>query len=76
MKRAACLIAAAMICSLAMAQRAVDFASKFMDSCKGDTAIHCVTIGPKMMEQLTSEHLLMKFQTVLIIFIQILRLFQ
>ena len=56
MKRAACLIAAAMICSLAMAQRAVDFASKFMDSCKGDTAIHCVTIGPKMMEQLTKHH--------------------
>ena len=55
MKIAACLIRAAMICSLAMAQRAVDFASKFMDSCKGDTAIHCVTIGPTLMEQL-SKH--------------------
>ncbi|MGM9703008.1 MAG: DUF4252 domain-containing protein [Prevotella sp.] len=56
MRRVVCFIAVAMVCSLALAQRTVDFASKFMDTCKGDTAIHCVTIGPKMMEQLTKHH--------------------
>lgn len=37
------------------AQRGQDFASRFMQECKGDTAVHCVTISPKMMEQLTRQ---------------------
>lgn len=49
-------MAVAIMFSMAYAQRAVDFASKFMETCKGDTSIHCVTIGPKMMEQLTKQH--------------------
>lgn len=38
-----------------MAQRGQDFASRFMQQCKGDTAVHCVTVSPKMMEQLTRQ---------------------
>ncbi|MGM9699257.1 MAG: DUF4252 domain-containing protein [Prevotella sp.] len=56
MKRVVCIIAVAMMCLLATAQRTVDFASKFMDTCNGDTTVHCVTVGPKMMEQLTKHH--------------------
>lgn len=36
-----------------MAQNAVDFASRFTEQCVGDTALQCVTVSPKMMEQLT-----------------------
>lgn len=55
MKRIAFLVIMCISCVSAMAQRNVDFASKFMQECKGDTAIHCVTVGPKMMEQLTKH---------------------
>ena len=53
MKRLVSIIAVAMMCLLATAQRTVDFASKFIDTYKGDTTVHCITVGPKMMEQLT-----------------------
>lgn len=56
MKRLVSIIAVAMMCLLATAQRTVDFASKFIDTCKGDTTVHCITVGPKMMEQLTKHH--------------------
>lgn len=38
--------------TMAHAQRVQDFASKYVDMCKNDTAVHCVTVSPKMMEQL------------------------
>lgn len=48
-----------MLCMLAtvgvMAQRGQDFALRFMQQCKGDTALHCVTVSPKMMEQLVKK---------------------
>ena len=51
------LIVLAMVASLAAnAQRIADFASKYMDANKGDTLLKCVTVGPRMMEQLTKMH--------------------
>lgn len=38
-----------------MAQRGLDFASKFMQQCGDDTLVQCVTISPTMMEQLTRQ---------------------
>ncbi len=38
-----------------MAQGGQDFASKFMERCDGDTAVQCITVSPKMMEQLTKQ---------------------
>lgn len=38
------------------AQHAPDFAQKFMSICKNDTAVSCVTVSPKMMEQLVRNH--------------------
>lgn len=37
------------------AQSGLDFASKFIKQCDVDTAIQCITVSPKMMEQLTKE---------------------
>ena len=34
------------------AQHSPDFAEKFMTLCQGDTDVTCVTVSPKMMEQL------------------------
>lgn len=51
------LIVLAMVASLAAnAQRIADFASKYMDANKGDSLLKCVTVGPRMMEQLTKMH--------------------
>lgn len=56
MKRLVCILAAFMASAMvAMAQGAQDFASKFMERCEDDTAVHCVTVSPKMMEQLTKQ---------------------
>ena len=41
--------------TVALAQGGHDFASKFMEKCEDDTAVHCVTVSPKMMEQLTKQ---------------------
>jgi hypothetical protein len=47
MIRVLCLLTTLMMsCLLAEAQ---DFASRFMQECKNDTAVHCITISPKMM---------------------------
>lgn len=56
MRRFASLVVACLTCLAIAAQRNIDFASKFMQECDNDTAIQCVTIGPKMMEQLTKHH--------------------
>lgn len=55
MKRALSLIAGMMMCAAAAAQSAQDFASKFIDQCDIDTAVQCITVSPRMMEQLTKE---------------------
>lgn len=54
MRRALCFIALLMAAA-GLAQPAQDFASKFMEECDNDTAVHCITISPKMMEQLTKQ---------------------
>lgn len=44
-----------MMSAAAMAQNGRDFASKFMEMCDVDTAVQCITVSPKMMEQLTKH---------------------
>jgi len=52
-RRAICIAVIAVIATLtATAQKSLDFASKFMTLCQGDTTVSCVTVSPKMMEQL------------------------
>lgn len=41
--------------TIVKAQGKQDFASKFMERCEDDTAVHCITVSPKMMEQLTKQ---------------------
>lgn len=41
---------------VANAQQALDFAKKFMTECEGDTLVKCITISPKMMEQIAEAH--------------------
>lgn len=53
MKRLLCMIIAAMTVAVATAQSAQDFASRFMQEHDKDTAVICVTVSPRMMEQLT-----------------------
>jgi len=55
MRKIGCLMALMTIAITAMAQRGQDFVSRFMQRCDGDTALQCVTVSPKMMEQLTKE---------------------
>ncbi len=55
MKRILCYIAMLLMTVAAGAQTTMDFASKFMEQCFEDTAVQCVTISPKMMEQLTKH---------------------
>ena len=55
MRRAAILAVLLVAAAAAMAQGTQDFASKFMEQCLEDTAVHCITISPKMMEQLTKQ---------------------
>lgn len=38
------------------AQGALDFAQKFMTLCEGDTTVKCITVSPKMMEQIAENH--------------------
>lgn len=55
MKKITSLLITAMISVAAFAQGGQDFASKFMQQCDEDTAVHCVTISPAMMEKLTKQ---------------------
>ena len=52
MKRALCLLLLASVSVLANALGGQDFASRYMQMCKGDTAVHCITVSPKMMAQM------------------------
>ena len=40
-----------------LAQHTPDFAEKFMTLCDGDSTVSCITVSPKMMEQLVSQHI-------------------
>ena len=40
------------IAMAAEAQQALDFAKKFMTMYEGDSMVKCITVSPKMMEQL------------------------
>lgn len=55
MKRVLCLLVI-IIMALpgAMAQRGQDFASRFVQQCGEDTTVKCITVSPKMMEQLVT----------------------
>ena len=55
MKRAVCLIIIAMMTATIYAQGVQDFASKFVQQHDTDTAVQCITVSPKMMEQLTKK---------------------
>ena len=55
MRRALCLLITMIVGAAAMAQRAQDFASRFMKEHSNDTTIQCVTVSPKMMEQLANS---------------------
>lgn len=55
MRRVLCLFAILLAAIGATAQRGQDFASRFMQKFDGDTAVQCVTVSPKMMEQLTKQ---------------------
>lgn len=55
MRRLLCLVTTIIMSLAATAQVSQDFASKFMTRCDEDTAVHCITISPKMMEQLTKQ---------------------
>ena len=52
MRRVLCLLTLVMTVTLVHAQRGQDFASKYIGLCKGDSSIQCVTVSPKMVEQL------------------------
>lgn len=46
MRRLLCIVAAIVAtATMAMAQGGQDFASKFMERCEDDTAVHCITVG-------------------------------
>jgi molybdenum cofactor biosynthesis enzyme MoaA len=50
------LIMAACVQVATHAQSPLDFAEKFMTMHKADTMLKCVTVSPKMMEQLVKSH--------------------
>ncbi len=54
MRRVLCLLTIIMASLTAMAQRGQDFASRFVQQCNEDTTVKCITVSPKMMEQLVT----------------------
>lgn|SRR5574344_2321842 len=56
MKRVLCLLIIAVVSVVSYAQGGQDFASRFMQKCKEDTSVHCVTVSPRMMEQMLKTH--------------------
>lgn len=52
MRRVLCLLILTMTVALVHAQRGQDFASKYVGLCKNDSTMLCITVSPKMMEQL------------------------
>lgn len=57
MKRLLILLVTLSCCLVSNAQKEKDFASKFMEQFEYDTAVNCITVSPKMMEQLTKNDL-------------------
>lgn len=55
-RRIVCLLMVLSLSLVGFSQKALDFASKFMQRCDGDTALHCVTVSPKMIESLVHQH--------------------
>lgn len=54
--RIICLVAALSLSIVGFSQKALDFASKFMQRYDNDTILHCVTVSPKMIESLVRNH--------------------
>jgi len=52
MRRVLYLLALLLCCTTASAQRSLDFASKYMQEQAGDSTLQCITVGPKMIEQI------------------------
>lgn len=50
--RIVCLLTVLSLSLAGFSQKALDFASKFMQRYESDTALHCVTVSPKMIESL------------------------
>lgn len=55
MKRVLCLLTLFVAALTVSAQRTQDFAMKFVSQHKADSTIECVTVSPKMMEQLVQQ---------------------
>ncbi len=55
-KRVILLFTSVLMQVAAFAQHSPDFAEKFMTLHKADTTLRCVTVSPKMMEQLVKIH--------------------
>lgn len=51
-----CLIIALSLSMAGFGQKALDFASKFMQRYDNDTVLHCITVSPKMIESLIHRH--------------------
>lgn len=56
MKKIFTLLLTICLATVASAQKALDFAQKFMTTCDGDTMVKCITVSPKMMEQIVDAH--------------------
>lgn len=56
MRRLTCLITVMFAAMTMLAQGTQDFASRFMQMCDEDTAVVCVTVSPKMMEQISRQN--------------------
>jgi len=52
MRRVLSTLALLVCCIAATAQRGLDFASKYLQEQEGDSTLQCITVGPKMMEQI------------------------
>lgn len=52
MRRLALLVGMAGLSLAVAAQKNIDFAEKLMQTLEGDTIVRCITVSPKMMEQI------------------------
>ena len=55
-KRILTLLLTITIAMVVEAQQAMDFVGKFMTVCEGDSMVKCITVSPKMMEQIVENH--------------------
>lgn len=57
MRRALCLLTLSLLVTFAYARGSQDFTSRFMQICNSDSsAMHCVTVSPKMIAQMLKMH--------------------